>query len=177
MQMRKTGALIFLIGFMLIVYGSPAFGQELPVSMQAKLMLKIAAMDRNTGRYGDPVKIGVTTDEMLLELNALSETRINGRSFDAEKMNSTDDVEGFKLLYIGANWKDDYQEVSSMAERNQNLIFAAEEEYCVRMGAGVAFKMVDGKPKIVVNLDAVKKQGADFPANFLKVTVVVGGLN
>lgn len=62
-------------------------------------------------------------------------------------------------------------------KKTGTLIFAAEEEYCVGKGAGFAFKIVDGKPKIVINLNSAKKQGTDFPANFLKVTVVVGGLD
>ena len=56
------------------------------------------------------------------------------------------------------------------------MIFAADPDYVEAGGGSVAFKVMGGAAKIVLNVGNAKKQGSDFPANFLKVTVVVGGL-
>jgi hypothetical protein len=167
---------IVLTLVILIFAGSITFGQSVPVSAQVLLVLKIASMDRNFDRFGDPVKIGVTSDVMLSEFQAVSHLKVKEKKFVVEKMNSLDDISKYKLVYIDANWKNNYSAAADKAGEGQTLIFAAETDYVESGGAAVAFKVVGGAAKIVLNVGNARKQGSDFPANFLKVTVVVGGL-
>ncbi len=156
---------------------APLAAQEVPFELQVKLILKILEFDRNFDRYGDPIKVGVTSDEVLRGFNAQRETlTIKGRKFMAEMMSSLADVGKYKVVYVDKNWKSDYKAASAKAAENKALMFAREEDAVVSGGAAISFRTVEGKPKIVMAVGAAKNQGADFPANFLQVTIVIGGM-
>ncbi|MCP4219175.1 MAG: YfiR family protein, partial [bacterium] len=99
-----------------------------------------------------------------------------GKAFKITKMESLDDLAKYKLVYIDKNWKSNYEAAAGTAKSNGTLIFCNDENYVEGGGAAVSFKVVSGKPKIVINLKNAKEQGTDFPANFLKITVVVGSM-
>lgn len=167
--------IVFMV-LVLFLFSSMAVAQAVPASAQVKLVLKIASMDRNFGRFGDPVKLGVSSDAMLSEFKAVSGMKIKGKAIVIEKMGSLDDIAKYKVVYIDSNWKNNYAAAAEKAGANQTLIFAADSDYVESGGGSVSFKVVGGKAKIVLNVGNAKKQGSDFPAGFLKVTVVVGGL-
>ncbi len=149
---------------------------DVPFDIQAKLMLKIIQMDRNFARFGDPIKIGVSSDEMITALKGSGLT-VSGKACVVEKLVSPDDVAKYKVVYIGKTMAGSYAAVAGKAAAAQCLVFCEVEEGVISGGASVSFKVMGTSPKIVVNLENAKKQGTDFPADFLKVTVVVGGLN
>lgn len=171
----RNKLVLFVIA--LLAAGTIISAQDVPLTLQGKLMLKILSMDRNFNRFGDPIKIGTSSDEFLEELNALKKAyKIKGKDFIAEKIDAVDDVANYKVVYLGKNWAANYKAVSEKASENQCLVFCEEEAGVTKGGGAVSFKVVDGKPKIVVNVVNAKGQGTDFPAGFLKITVVVGGL-
>jgi len=164
-----------LIAFAIL--GAYAAAQDVPVNLQVKLMLKILSMDRNFERFGDPIKVGTSDDKLLKELEAIKGSlQVKGRNFIPEKMSSTADIPNYKVIYIGKNWSSNYSDASAKAAAAKCLMFCEVEQGVLTGGGAVSFKVVEGKPKIVINLENAKNQGTDFPANFLKVTVVVGGL-
>lgn len=166
---------MFVCGF--AVAEPLAFTQDVPPAAQVKLILKIASMDRNFARFGDPVKIGVSSDTYLDAFKqGLGKLKIKGKDFVVEKMASLDDLGKYKLVYIDTNWKSNYGAVGTTASANKILVFTSDPDYVQSGAGGIAFKVVEGKAKIVLNLGNVKDQGTDFPSNFLKVTYVVGGL-
>ncbi|MCP5102237.1 MAG: YfiR family protein [bacterium] len=167
---------IVFILLALFLLSSIAVGQAVPAKNQVILSLKIASMDRNFGRFGDPVKIGVSSDGMLSEFKAQSKLKVKGKPIAVEKMGSLDDMDKFKVVYIDKNWSGNYAAAAEKAKAGKILIFAADPNFVEAGGGAVAFKVVSGKARIVLNLANVKEQGSDFPANFLKITVVVGGL-
>jgi hypothetical protein len=161
-------ALMFVSAYMI--------AQEVPLNLQAKLMLKVLSMDRNFSRYGDPIKIGVRSDKFLNELGAFRGTLlVKGKDFAPEEIVSLDDIARYKVIYIGKDWAGNYTEASKKAAENRCLMFC-ETESGVMHGGSISFKVVGEKPKIVVNLKNSRTQGTEFPAVFLKNTVVVGGL-
>lgn len=170
--------LLLLITF-LFIFGSAsgAYSQDVPLSMQAKLIIKIISMDRNMDRFGDPIVIGVSSDEMMEEFNALGGSLlVKDKELKAEKLGSTDEISKFKLVYIGKNWSDRYAAAAGKIKGNRVLAFGEHPDFAELDWGSVSFKAVSGKPKIVVNLANAKDAGTDFPAGFLKITVVVGGL-
>ncbi|MCP4157482.1 MAG: YfiR family protein [bacterium] len=170
----------FMIVFILTIVflsGSIIYAQAVPAKLQVKLILKIVSMDRNFGRFGDPVKIGVSSDAVFSEFKANEgKVKVKGKDFIIEKMASLDDITNYKVAYVDKNWSNNYSAAAEKATANKTLIFCNEEDFVVAGGGAISFKVVSGKPKIVINLKNVKDQGTDFPANFLKITVVVGGL-
>jgi len=172
---HKLMLLVVAVALLLCVQ---AYAGDVPFDVQTKLMLKIISMDRNFERFGTPVKIGCSSDECMKELNVLKASmKISGKDFLVEKIASPADVDKYKVVYIGKNMAGSLGAIASKAAANSCLVFSETEEGVTSGGASVSFKVVDASPKIIVNLDNAKKQGTDFPANFLKVTVVVGGLN
>ncbi len=155
------------------VYG---LAQDVPFDLQAKLMLKILSMDRNLDRYGDPIKIGCSDDAFLSEIGGISGVTIKGKTFKVEKINTLNDIGRYKVIYVGKNWSNNYTAAAAEAVKNKCLVFTQSEDGVLSGGGAVSFKVMDGKPKIVVNLENARNQGTDFPANFLSITMVVGGL-
>jgi len=150
--------------------------QDVPINLQAKLILKILSMDRNFDRYGEPIKIGSSLDAMTSELNGVTSMKIKGKDFSTEKITTLDDISKYKVIYVGKNWANNYEAASKMAIANQAIMFCETEDGVLGGGGAVSFKVVNGKPKIVVNLEKAKQMGTDFPANFLQVTMVVGSI-
>jgi hypothetical protein len=164
------------IAITLALLSTLALSADVPYDRQAKLMLKIISIDRNFARFGDPVKIGVSSDGFFKVIKGMEKMKIKDKNFVAEKMSSLDDIAKYKVIYVGKNWASDYTAAGKKATGNQCLAFCEEEAGVLTGGFAISFKVVKTSPKIVVNLDNVKKQGTDFPANFLKVTVVVGAI-
>lgn len=169
--------LFFSVIVLIMLLSVHSMAVDVPFDVQTKLMLKILSMDRNFDRFGTPVKIGSNSDDFIKSMNALKGMTISGKDFVVEKMASPDDVAKYKVVYIGKSWAANYSAISAKAAASQCLVFCESEDGVANGGASVSFKVVDNTPKIVVNIDNSKKQGTDFPANFLKVTVIVGGLN
>jgi hypothetical protein len=173
--MKKRLILLVIVLMMVSIY---TIAQDVPLNLQARLMLKVLSMDRNFSRYGDPIKIGVSSEEFLNELAACKGTlQVKGKEFVAEKMVSLDDINKYKVIHIGKNWAHIYTQASRWAAENKCLMFCETESGVMSGGGAVSFKVVGEKPRIVVNLKNSRNQGTEFPAIFLKNTVVVGGLN
>ncbi len=171
----RNKCVLFMIA--LAIISAPMIAQDVPLELQTKLMLKIVSMDRNFDRFGNPIKIGTSSDEIFKELSTIKGSlKVKGNDFLVEKINSPADIAKFKVAYIGKNWSGNYNAAAAAAAANQCLMFCEVEEGVTTGGGAVSFKVVEGKPKIVINLENAKKQGTDFPAGFLKITVVVGGL-
>ena len=167
---------IVVFAIIIVLTSFSVVAQDVPADLQAKLMLKIISMDRNFDRFGEPIKIGASTDTIIKELNGITSLKIKGKDFSAEKINTLDDIAKYKVIYVGKNWASNYTAAGDKAAANQALMFCESEDGVLSGGGAVSFKVVDGKPKIVVNLEKAKKMGTDFPANFLQVTMVVGSL-
>ena len=167
----KNKIVLFVVIFLFLL---PFAFSEVPVALQTKLALKILTFDKNFSRYQDPIKIGVTSDELFNGFKSLEGTiKVKGRYFTVVKIDSPSKIGGISVLYVGNNWKSNYKKVSS-AVKGKNILVFAEDEECVKKGvAGVGFKVVGGKPKILINIDAAKSQGTEFPATLLKIAFIV----
>jgi hypothetical protein len=168
---------VILLVIILVLVSAYMIARDVPLNLQARLMLKVLSMDRNFSRYGDPIKIGVSSDKFLNELAACRGTlQVKGKKFAPEKMGSLDDIAKYKVIYIGEEWANSYTAASEKAAENKCLMFCETDSGVMRGGGAISFKVVEEKAKIVVNLKNSRNQGTEFPAIFLKNTVVVGGL-
>lgn len=171
----RNKLVLFVIA--LLAVGTILSAQDVPINVQVKLILKILSMDRNFSRFGDPIKIGTSSDEFMEELTAIKgKLKVKGKDFIVEKIDAVADVAKYKVVYLGKNWVANYKAVSEIASENQCLVFCQEAAGVREGGGAVSFIVVDEKPKIVVNVVNAKNQGTDFPAGFLKITLVEGGL-
>lgn len=144
--------------------------------IQAQIMLKIVSLDRNFERYGETIRIGVTSEPMLSALKRFSSQTIKGRSFTVSLLTQLEEVGNFSIVYIDKNWKGNYSSVLEIAAAKKILMFVGEPEAVERGEGGIGFKTLLGNPKIAMNLEVVKQQGANFPANFLQMTLMTGNI-
>ncbi len=147
--------------------------QNVPAKIQVQFILKIVSMDKNMGRLGNPIKIGVSSDALVGAFNSVSGITIAGTPFTVTKLSSPGDVNSYKVVVIDTNWKGNYSAVGKMAAAGKILMFAGDESGVKKNKGGLGFKIVGGKPKILANIDNLKKQGSDFPVNFFKMAVLV----
>jgi len=164
-----------LILFFLTLFTFTLKSSDIDFRIQSKLLLKIISYDKNYKRFGNPIKIGVSSKEMFeaLKANAII---VKDRHFTVGLMKSIDSLKNYKVVYIDNNWKDKYKEVSKLANSNSCLIFCNDENFVESEGASVTFVSIKNKLKILVNLENSKKQGSNFSPIFLKITVIVGGI-
>ncbi len=167
-------AIVFLVFAVMVI---PAPAQNVPFDLQMKLILKILAFDRNFERYGDPIKIGVTSDSVLKGFNSEKDTLlIGGKKYFAENMASVADIPQYKVVYIDSNWAADYKAASAKATEVKALMFTSADAGVRTGGGAISVKTLDGNPKIIMAIAAAKAQGADFPATFLQLAVIIGSL-
>jgi hypothetical protein len=83
-------------------------------------------------------------------------------------MSSLNDIDKFDVIYCGKNWGGNYKAVTSEAIKKQVLVFCETEDGVLSGGGAVSYKVVDGKPKIVVNLKNAVAMGANFSVNSFK---------
>ena len=164
-----------LIFICLIIFSTSVSinGQNVPVNLQVRFILKIISMDKNISRLGNPIKIGVSSDALIGAFNGVSGITIAGTPFTAAKMSSPGDVGRYNVVVIGPNWKGNYDAIGKKAAAGKILMFAGDESGVQKNKGGLGFKKVDGKPKILANIENIKRQGSDFPVNFLKMAVIV----
>ncbi len=168
---------IVLLFAVLLIMGFNTYAQDVPHELQVKLMLKILSMDRNFDRFGDPIKIGVSSDAFIKALKGEADLKVKGKGFVVEKMASPADVSKYKIIYVSKDWAAQYKATSAKAVEAKALMFCETEDGVLAGGGAISFKVLDSKPKIVINIANVKEQGTEFPANFLQITVVVGSMN
>jgi hypothetical protein len=175
-QMRKIGlvlvaAVLFTAAGMGLLYSQLALEDT-----QAKLILKIIPYDRNFSRFGDTVKIGVTSKKMLDALLEQKKDTLRGKKLVIEMLKSLEDIPNYSVIYVDRNWSKDYETACAKAIEKKILMFCGSHEAVEKSQAAIAFRLLQKKVKIVLNIKVTKSQGTDFPSNLLKLSLVVGNL-
>ncbi len=167
--------LITLI-FIFIISLSLSGSKQISIETQSKLLVKIITYDKAIDRYGEPIIIGVSSFKMKKALNMLH-IKIKGKKFIVKKMNSTEDIKKYKVVYIDYNWQDKYEKIGKIIKKHPCLIFCNDSDL-VEAGVGaVSFKTIKDRAKIIVNLGNAKSQGARFVPAFLRITIIIGRVN
>ena len=107
--------------------------------------------------------------------------KISGRSFktvlltysgnDALKKKMVD--EHIDVLFITRGDEALVRKVLKLTQSEKILSCTSKAEYVTTCGVTMAVGLKDNKPKIYLNLNAVKLEGADFSAKFLRVVEIV----
>jgi len=134
--------------------------------------MQLLQYDRAQSRFGNPIKIGVSSDDLLKEFNAKKGTKIAKKDFEVEKMETIDDILKYKVIFVDENWSENYEAISAKSIENK-ILFIARRDDALAKGAGISFRKVANKPNMAVSVKNVRAQGSNFPANFFKVVVTV----
>lgn len=143
---------------------------------QAKLILKILLYDRNFNRFGDTVKIGVSSKHMLKALTDQNKSTLRGKNLEFGLLESLDDIAGYGTVFIDRNWSSNFEAAKAIAVEKKILMFCGSYQAVEKGNAAIAFRIIQRKMKIVLNLAVTKEMGTDFPSNLLKLSMLVGNL-
>ena len=163
-----------------------------PARLQAQLIAKIAAFDRNfPGRAGANALVLVIfkpgdSDSSQFAQQIAGELRTLA---DVGGVASTVDVIPFAgaparaatirdrkaaVVYLSADLDRDAAPVAGALAGGDVLTIGATGAFA-EAGTVIGFDLVGGKPKIVANLGVAKAQHVDLKAEFLRLTRIVGG--
>lgn len=174
--MKKISFVLCLTVLLLGVGNQVLLCQYASEDAQAKLILKILPYDRNFNRFGDTVKIGVSSKHMLKALKDQKKTSLRGKKLEVGLMESLEDIPAYGIVFIDRNWSANYDAAKTIAVEKKILMFCGSYQAVEKGNAAIAFRIIQRKMKIVLNLGITKEMGTDFPSNLLKLSMLVGNL-
>jgi hypothetical protein len=184
------GALALSMGVPRTGRAASAEAVQVPIALQAKLIAKVAAFDRNmVGRAGTALNIlvlrvpGVPESERAanqLELHLARLGQMAGVPVSVKPMDfrSAADLArecrdgSISIVYLTPGLKSALPNIAKALAGLSILSVSAVHDH-VYEGAVLAFGLAEGKPKIFVHLSRAKRQQVDFKASFLRLARVV----
>ena len=166
---------------------------EVPVDLQIKLILTALTYDKNLEtRANGELNIGILyfpessqskqeADLFAKTLEGFKDKKISGRSFNGILLAYADNGELSKkiteqkidVIYIAQGEKELIERVLKVTQSEKILSCCGKAEYVSSCGVTMAVGLKDQKPKLYLNLNSAKTEGADFSAKFLRVAEIV----
>ena len=186
---RRSFAGALLASLLFATRRGAAEDVAVPVSLQAELMVKVAAYDKNfVARAGSRAKVlvvrkGGNADSTRVAkqmLNALSAVdTIAGLPHDDVEMLWTGATalaavikkQRAAMVYFAAGFGDDVEAIDKALEGSDVLTVSSMPSY-VPKGIVLGFDLVGGKAKLLCHLGQAKKQKVAFKAEALKLMKV-----
>lgn len=161
-----------------------------PLDLQVELLAKVAAYDRNfAARAGAEARVVIVRRPSVADservashvhaaLRALS--AIDGLPpapslldwVDANAVRDAVKARRAAIVYFAPGLGDDMASIAKALDGADVLSAAASPAY-VQKGAVLGFDLVSGKPKLLVNLGAARRQNVAFKAELLKIAKVI----
>lgn len=193
-QPSTTGSSILRVVFVVLIgfltpRASHAEETAVPAELQAELISKLSAYDRNfAARAGDTAKVllvvkpgdarsKLSAAAMLLALSRLD--RVGGLPHE-ERIVQYETSDGLARLcravhaavvYITPGFDDAVEDIRASLRGVDVLSVGAVEDY-VPKGIVLGFELVSGKPRISFNLEQAKLQNVNFKADALSLMKV-----
>jgi hypothetical protein len=166
---------------------------EVPLDLQAKLLLTALTYDKNMEkRANGKLDIGIlyfpwveqSKEEAVnfsKTLKTFQDKKIGGRTFDVFLFTYDGDA-GLKerieenqieVLFIAGGKKDMVKEVVRITQSKQILSATSKADHVTSCGVSLAVGLKENKPKIYLNLSSAKGEGSDFSAKFLRIAEIV----
>ena len=177
----------------LVLWARIGHADGVPAKDQALLMLRILAYDHNLGNRVDNKTVTIVivskpgnsdSDDFASDLagriKAIAKsTTIMNNSINVVRLAFTDktfdsDVSRQKAaaLYIAPGLSDSVGAITSATAQHKLLSFTGTDDL-VGAGVSVGLALDDGRPQILVNLPASRKEGADLDVALLKAARIV----
>lgn len=178
----------------LLLIGACAWAEDatIPIEDQVPIYLKILTYDRSISPEGRTwVKIGIIYDptradsdrcykNIKAQLEENAEKTINGIPYvfrgiplgaESELAHIISE-EQIDALYVSCDCRRHLAMLRKVARRKDVLTMAAVGDY-VNEGLSIGTIWENSKPRIVVSLPALKAEGRDFSASFLRVCKII----
>jgi hypothetical protein len=172
---------------------SSGFNEEpdLAITLQFPLLLKILQFDKNFSAHaGQEIVIGVVyqgryrasaraCEEMRKAARAadterVAERHINVVAIDLERVKLKDALDSLKVdvVYVAPLRATDITTITDVTRELNITTVTGNEEY-VHQGLSVGLGVWQEKPRVFVNLEASRAEGADFSSRLLSLAQVV----
>jgi hypothetical protein len=163
---------------------------DVPVALQMPLFLKVLSFDRQlSARVGPELVVGIvyqsgyrtSTNAKNDAVRALNDVRTtpDGRAvravaIDIDRESLTDAVARTRLtmLYVAPLRGYDLANVCAAARTAQATTVTGVARYATQ-GLAVSVRLEGDRPRLLVNVDAAKSEGAEFSAELLKLAKIV----
>jgi hypothetical protein len=170
--------------------GAALARDSLPTSMQAEFLAKVAKYDRNfETRAGSLARVRILQRkgsgaseaaagafrQALKDVGSLAGVPLEASITDFSKAADLPAMvagEGLCVLYVMPGLDDVLSAIASALQGIPILTVGADADD-VPGGLALGFAQVEGKPKIVINLDVARAQQVDFSSSILKISDVV----
>lgn len=165
-----------------LVVGGRVNANDVPASLMVKIIMAAVAFDHSIDqRFGDTVIVGVVGGsnralEIKTVLEGYADKKLKGKPLEIITLGA-DELENREVDLVffseplGGNAKK-YAEIC----RRKNATGVSFDEAGVVAGIPLGVELTDdGKPKLLINLNAAKAAGANFSAQVLKLARLVEG--
>jgi len=191
MKIKILSAIVTL----LVLLGTSPLGAEvsqLPFDLQATLLLKILAFDRNLEKRVDStVVVGIMYDaeseesekaksEFCQALENYLEKKVKGFAISYRNLEYTSPSDlsakmksyDITVLYVTPGNADNLEDLIRASQKNSVLTASCVAEY-VEKGVSVGLGLKNNKPQITINLPSAQAEGCDFSSQLLKLAKVI----
>jgi hypothetical protein len=168
-------------------------GMEIPLDIKAKLFLTALTYDKAlTNKVTKQFAIGILfspnieesekeAKEFYKALMRYIDKKISGLSFkpvllpyrDSLDLNEKLDKECIKVLYLSYGDKNNIMHITKIAKSKEVFTITDQADYLSECGASMRIDIKSKKPKIILNLNSARSEGANFSSKFLRVVELV----
>jgi hypothetical protein len=188
---RRSACILWLAALLTSLAPSSASGEEVvvPVALQAELVAKVAAYDRNfAARAGDQARILIlvkagdsqsarTANQLqralagLGDIAGLSHIETLGSFTSAAEIASSCGANKFAVVYLTPGFENEVSDIARALAGVSVLTVSAIPGY-VPKGVVLGFDSESGKSKLLVNLTQARLQQVAFKSEILKLMKV-----
>jgi len=183
-------AAIALLSTILLLAASAVGAQEIPPNLQAAIFFKVLSFDKKLpSRSSSGVVIAVVTDgsssgskgACVAAFKGLASKKIKGKSIKIVTIDFADkgsfvsalESNGVNVIYLANGSSGGTLKTIRSVSDSKAIPAIGGEERFASGGFAVALTIEGGKPKIVINLSASKKQGMHLGADILQLAKVI----
>jgi hypothetical protein len=158
---------------------------DVPVAMQVPLFVKVLSFDRNSRpQASDTLLVGIAyqggnrasvsaRDEVARALQQIGQSaRMVSIDLDRETLADALRRERLHMLYVAPLRAIDITDVAQ-ATRSAAVTSVTGVARYVTQGVSVGVRLQGDRPKLLVNLEAARAEGADFSSELLRLVQVI----
>jgi hypothetical protein len=187
--LRQLGRSALFLAALGVVARLHAQQMEVPVATQIALFVKVIAFDRQLqARASGAVTVAIAyqsghrasntareeAEHALVTCEKIGTARVRVVAIDLDSETLSDVLrrERVLILYVAPLQGTDVSEVAAAAQAARVTTLTGVSQYVLR-GLAVGVRLQDEKPKLLINIDSAKREGADFSSELLKLAQVV----
>lgn len=154
---------------------------KVPPNFQAVLLSKIIALD-NTLQNSDKETLSMAVfydPEDAVSVKSKTEfvkvfrtLDMYGKPVDTVEVKDVAELKNHDIIYVAELNDQLFASMLDVAVKNNILTIGVDEEYA-RKGCALAFSVVGGRPKVLMNQAAVDEIGADFALQVMLIAEVI----